>query len=501
MTYEQLSALLPLPTTPAGEAGRAFFSTEVDSADKKKLVAFLLAEKRYTQLCELIYCGHITKQNKHLDYLSIILGASSTLDTRYFGLFLDTMRELGVQESAYMPMLFAAADAPNGTSLRAWSSAIEMFLTRRAYEDYNGTAELLFRYDVKFRFMQVLIRVDRAKTVAALVERALYGKHIQKTHLRRFLRNYKTEVVAAAKAAFTDGKVREREAAVRLLLLYKNDADASRFLREVASADTSVAIRRLLHNDAEGKQAKKKEPDAESAITGKSSTERFYDEMISGKTRTPAEFAALLNEPDNEAIASNLFFSVYKNGRLHDIVIVDKGAILNLQNEPTSVPDDCAIGVLHPIELGSKYEYLQRLQLYQPFKQVRRNVYVPDESDKAGNSCERIRGTVVSAGDLKSNMRLHGFKALNRDRDGIVTQIGLRRGDMLCVLDISPTDFRTTEQRLVTAGSVRFYAYADIIKLNGGLYVEGVPVLPIARMDGRTFSEFVYAVYEVLGCL
>ncbi len=92
MTYSEMIALLPEKDSPVETVGRGFFSVLTADADKKKLLEFLLAEKRYEQLFRLMYCGHLnandSRANLGADYLAVT-GENSTIHMRYFDRFVQ----------------------------------------------------------------------------------------------------------------------------------------------------------------------------------------------------------------------------------------------------------------------------------------------------------------------------------------------------------------------------------------------------------------------------
>ena len=200
-------------------------------------------------------------------------------------------------------------------------------------------------------------------------------------------------------------------------------------------------------------------------------------------------------------VADKLFFGVYRGGNLTDIAVVDSGKIFDIENKPIELPADCEVRVLHPAELNYKTEFIKRLNIVQPFEQVKRKVYVASEADKSNNACFGIAGMMTEFGEFKNAMRKIGFRALNRDSESFTSQVGICRNGILCVVNIAPFDFSSAPADFaVRVQSVKFYRERDVVRLGGKQFVDGVAPLSLARMDARTFSEFMYSAYELMGC-
>lgn len=277
-----------------------------------------------------------------------------------------------------------------------------------------------------------------------------------------------------------------REAIVRLALLYKNDAAAAAFLDKAAKEEPFVTIRRLIFG------ARAKEPRSDTVWT----IPAFEQMMIDGKTFGAEEFCqSLASDPVFCAIAGDLFFSVYTNNALSNIVIVHNGEVCSLENAPIILKENARVGVLHPLELPASHEYLRRLSVTQPFPQAGRPVFIPGELETASNVVRRLEGTVISAGKLKKNLGDCGFRLLYGAKDNAFTRAAVFMNDCACVLEFSPTGFSAKGQ-VIILGNARFYHAADFIKVSGKLYIEGVPPIRTSDIPPRMFSEFLYTLYK-----
>ncbi len=498
MTYSEMIALLPEKDSPVETVGRGFFSVLTADADKKKLLEFLLAEKRYEQLFRLMYCGHLnandSRANLGADYLAVT-GENSTIHMRYFDRFVQLCDLYGIDTAKTLSFFTAAMSAGKTSMLRVWRAPSEQYIIKTVRNDYEKAWRYFRENDPDFRLTSVLLQVDKERTLHDLVQLAVYGKGVNKVALRSFLRGYKTEVCKLLFSMYASlKKTDHRVNAVRLLTLFKNDAEVTAFLRTIEETETAQSVRKLLAVHVSQKTAEVKTADRKQIVRF------FYDAMVRGTAFTVQRFTDELIQPPFVEIAETLLFSVYESDRLQNIVVVETGKVHDIENLETILTSECTVKVLHPVELTSKTEFLKRLNVYQPFAQIRRKVYVPSEEDKQRGGCFGVAGTVSNVTDFTANMRKFGFRALGRDGDNACAQVGISRDGILCALHIAPIDFSDIASGSVQARCVRFYNEQDVIRLGGKRFIEGVTPLAPDRIEARAFSEFMYSIYELLGC-
>lgn len=494
MTFSQMMALLPDGDAPIDVIGREFFRAQTAPEDRKQLLEYLLAQGRYLQLYRLICSGHING-NVGVKNDSLAPGKASTLNTRYFSLFVSTAVECDIREENFVPLLFAAATADKSNPLSAWKECSEQYLTKRARLDYMRTWNYLRKNDPDFKLVSVLLSADRERALNNLIELAIFGKGINKVALRNVLRGYKAEVFTFVYPIYRTLKNDNRLAAVRLLLIFKNDETVGAFLRELADTERSKSVLQLLGGKKVAALKAPQNTDPRQIVR------YFYDAMVLATSVTVEQFTHEWLAPPYSEVAETLFFGVYKNGALADIVVVDKGKVLDIENSPYTFSEGSFVRVLHPAELTAKTQFLSRLNIAQPFEQIRRKVFLPSAEDNHRVGCFALLGRVTTAEDFIMGMKKGGFKVLNRDADGICKQVGLSRNGILCVLTIAPIDLVTIgPDRPVQAQNVRFYSENSVIRLGGKQFVDGVAPMTPAEMEPRIFSEFMYSVYELMRC-
>lgn len=490
MTCDDLILLIPEANSPIDVVGKAFFSSEVGESDKKLFIEYLLTNKRYYQLSDIMTCRTLSQASSGSDFIKQKTAEANSMDGRYFEVMLLVCRELNVDEKELIPMFFTTATALGGTLLRGFFASVKAYLLRLAYDDYDLVLDYILTYDIKYSFLDVLIAVDRPKTISVLVDMAINRKNINKDELVMFLRNFKNDVLNDIKGKYSSLKMLARESAIALLVMFKNDYLVGSYLKELEASEKSLIIKRLIRDDTS-------HDDGGIEVVG--ALGYFYNCMVSGTDFTIKEFTDELQISEYEHIASGLFFSVYYNDLFAMIIIVDGGKICNLDNEQIELEAGAVIRVMHPCELSEKYYYLKNLKIAQPFSQLHRTVYSLDDN-KSESVYKKVKGTLITVCDLANNIKRYGFKALNKNSYGLTSEIGIIRDGILCVLKIQPTEIDERSNNLVMAENVAFYSMQDAIKLNGQIYVDGVPFYPITNFTPRFFSEFIYSIYELLGC-
>lgn len=522
------------------EVGHAFFADKKRTEEEtNEFITVLLQSGAYENLATVMCCGCI---NKHGGEDGFLPGGRVRyrLADRYFQNFIELAEQSGVDKELIYPMLFSAFDAPKDSRLHSFVGGIDTFLTKMAYDDYDSAAEIIARYDKKYKCLSILMEVDEARTLEKVLNDLIYGKNVNKTALRQYLLEKKVDIVPALCKEYVKSNVKAKEGIVRLLLLYKNEPRAALFLDEIEKNERSAVIKKLLCKDKSALKRRSEirvhgnggrayvtvdEDGQECTISltddlslqfspaqygdkTKKAAEDFlqrvkaacmeFEKSMSANERKPYDVFVkyVLRDSLLCAIAGTVLFSVYKNGVLSDIVVVDKGEILDLENNK-KVLSDVEIAVSHPVEWGTRFAFLRQLDIKQPFAQIKREIYNPIDSEKAYNFCSRVHGTIMEAGDFKAALRKYGFKILNKNKYGESNCAALLRGDVMCVLEFSATDFGNAK-RLISMGDIRFYQYADVIKLGGQMYTDGVMPYPVQSLPSIAFSEFLYTVFKML---
>ncbi len=458
------------------------------------------------------------------------------LSNRYFNNFMELAEYAEVDTDLLYPMLFAAFDAPKDSYLYSFVGGIDAYFTKFTSADYDAALAVIRRYDKKYKCLSTLMEADKTRTVSEILNQLIYGKSSNKTLLRKYILEKRVDIVPSLCREYLKSHVKEKEGIIRLLLLYKSDPRAARFLEEVEKSEKSVTVKRLIEKDRNC--SKKTESATAEEVVGhiekdgvkyiltptndltvKITPEPYPKEAKEAAEKIEKKLRAVCLQMENDmengvrvscdkfikrvetdplyaCVASSLLFSVYKNGAMSDVIVVENGEIHDLDNRKRDLRD-VEVAVSHPTE-WEKFSFLKTLTVKQPFCQIKRDVYYPSDAEKTYNFCGRLRGVVVPAGELKTALGKHGFKLLNKNRYAESNAASKTRGDVTCVLEFSPTNF-ADPRRLISVQNVKFYKYGDLIKLGGQTYLDGVQPYPIAALPIITFSEFLRDVFGLLG--
>ncbi|MDR2201371.1 MAG: DUF4132 domain-containing protein [Clostridiales bacterium] len=465
---------------PAPAMAGEFFS-HTAAAERAALIRRMLNEKEYDRLAELIHARRIVGDGREY-------GAALTADARSFYAFLQICADSGVSASEIAPMLFRSKSAPPDSRLRGWAEAVGDYLLKAARADYGAVLELAAAHDPRYEWYGVLYAADPQKTVAILIDKLLNGRNTSKTRIRGFLSGVRFDAAAYLRPALKNANAKTREAAARLLLLHKHDSRAAELLREVYDAETSKSVRACIEKDKAALAAAKK------SAAPKNAPDELTEAMVLGVTWPLAAFQKrLASDADFALAASKIFFFTSKSGTMSDIVVVENDKIRDLDNNETSLAPDVRVGVLHPVDIPSRCDFIRRLNLDQPVEQIKRRIFVPTAVERAANAYPGLSGTVISAADFKSRIKKEGFKILNRLSGKPPEAAAKFINDFLCVI------FFSRVSAAVTLKSARFYRYADCNKLNGAVYLENVPVCPLSELGSRVYSEGILACRRLAG--
>lgn len=520
------------------EVGREFFSGARSDEETCSFLTALLERCEYENLATVMSSGCIDK-NVAASYLHG--GGNRRVSDRYFAVFIELVEKSGVDMELVWPMFFAAFDAPKDGYLYSFVGGIDAYFKRYAYANYDAAVDVVRRFDHKYKCLSTLMEVDRARTLDIVLDVLIYGKSANKTALRKYLMEKRIDIVPALCNEYIRSGVKAKEGIVRLLLLYKGDPRADRFLGEIDKSEKSLVIKKLIDKDRgrragtsggfEGEAAKDGGISSVVKVNGSDYTVSLTKELsvevkplpypkavrieeeklrkrlkkvcrecelaMSENTRWGSELflKRLANDEMFAAVATTLLFSAYNNGTLSDIIIIENGEIRDLDNKKR-VLTESEVAVSHPCE-WEKFDFLHRLDVTQPFEQVGREVFVPTDAEKSYNSCGRLKGRVMPVGDFKESLVRHGYKLLNKNRYSESNCAGRLRGDVMCVLEFDATNFAEPD-RLIAMGNVRFYRYADLIKLGGQIYTDGVKPCSVQSLSAVLFSEFLRDVFDVI---
>lgn len=113
--------------------------------------------------------------------------------------------------------------------------------------------------------------------------------------------------------------------------------------------------------------------------------------------------------------AVGLIWGIYENGSLKDTFrYMDDGSFTTADGDEFTLPNDAQIGLVHPLELTEDQisvwkEQLSDYELTQPFDQLGRMVFRPEDKELSCNSLTRFEDTTVNSVAMINKMTKNGW--------------------------------------------------------------------------------------------
>lgn len=113
--------------------------------------------------------------------------------------------------------------------------------------------------------------------------------------------------------------------------------------------------------------------------------------------------------------AVGLIWGIYENGSLKDTFrYMDDGSFTTADGDEFTLPNDAQIGLVHPLELTEEQiavwkEQLSDYELTQPFDQLGRIVFRPEDKELPCNSLTRFEDTTVNSVAMINKMTKNGW--------------------------------------------------------------------------------------------
>ena len=113
--------------------------------------------------------------------------------------------------------------------------------------------------------------------------------------------------------------------------------------------------------------------------------------------------------------AVGLIWGIYENGSLKDTFrYMDDGSFTTADGDEFTLPNDAQIGLVHPLELTEEQiavwkEQLSDYELTQPFDQLGRMVFRPEDKELSCNSLTRFEDTTVNSVAMINKMTKNGW--------------------------------------------------------------------------------------------
>jgi hypothetical protein len=148
----------------------------------------------------------------------------------------------------------------------------------------------------------------------------------------------------------------------------------------------------------------------------KTQTERIYNAFRLFRQWRPDKFIQnVAKKPLISAVASEFFWGEYRGGKLTNIFYIENGELFDTGKKPYSLTGDSYIALVHPVDLEGQFEFLKRLNMSQPFDQLKRDVFAMPLT--MPSLITRFHGTVVRSGTLLKRLKKYNWR-LVKNSDG-----------------------------------------------------------------------------------
>lgn len=399
---------------------------------------------------------------------------------RFIDLFISCCKAELYPESEYVSVIIAVKYAKPGGELHSWREGAEAYLTARAKADFEFVASLMDKYDKKFAWYDVLLRVDRARAIDRLTDRLLNEKYFDKPSARTAL-NGCTELVGTLIELFGVSDAATRVKIARILLIFKNDHTAGEFIKEKRETDPSKTVRAVLSC---------------ASLRRITDAVKFLENlMMTGEGITYAEFKEIERGEVGDAFcaaADRLFFGGETNGAIITL-LYSNGRFYDTSDKHVKLKDENMIFVLHPIDMERLCPELIGLEIEQPFLQVRRPVFYPSAD---GSSSSRLEGTMITRKSFDINFKNSGFAfAADGPSGGKTAVISIGEYALSIECGIPPSC------DTVDAGVITFYRSGDLVKNNRSIFIKSAHPIFASNIPSVIFSELMYAANKLFNCV
>ncbi|MBQ9694993.1 MAG: DUF4132 domain-containing protein, partial [Oscillospiraceae bacterium] len=218
-----------------------------------------------------------------------------------------------------------------------------------------------------------------------------------------------------------------------------------------------------------------------------------------------------IEKPVMHCFAIGLIWGVYKDGSLvQTFRYLEDGSLNTADEEEYELPEDAAVGLVHPLELDARLlaawkEQLEDYEIVQPLRQLDRPVYLVTEEERQQKELHRFDRREMGAMLLLGRMTGAGWeKGYAQDagmffefyRTDIAGQTRNADGSMTRDGYVTQMDFTG----MYIGG---YYAEADDVSIEKVTFrrpgAREEDALPLGEVNARYFSEIVLQLTEAIG--
>ncbi len=219
--------------------------------------------------------------------------------------------------------------------------------------------------------------------------------------------------------------------------------------------------------------------------TIKNQSQRLLDAMMFDKRWSIEKYTELfINNPIMQEFASSLIWGVYQEDELvQTFRYMDDGTFNNADEEEVKILD-CTIGLIHPIEITKEeidkwVTQLSDYELVQPFLQLEREIYLPNEDELKNAVITRFYDKKYGIYSFDNNLLNFNWKRDSVDGYGRFTSYYRNNlEDNYCV-------------RIDFSGYSTLWPEDDHITINKIVFTQ---VKQISDINKKIFSEIIYQI-------
>ncbi len=217
-----------------------------------------------------------------------------------------------------------------------------------------------------------------------------------------------------------------------------------------------------------------------------------------------------VKNPVMHSFAIGLIWGVYENSELKSTFrYMDDGSFTTSDEDEFDLPENAVISLVHPIELTDEEidkwsEQLSDYEIVQPFKQLSREVYLPNDSELKSTEINRFKGKSIVNLTFMSRMLKNGwYKGTAQDagffyeftRKDVSRHIKDNKG--ISVSDGWGAELKfsgmyigaySEETEDITVEELTFYKAADMSS-----------AVSVNDVNRRYFSEIIMQLTEIIG--
>lgn len=201
-------------------------------------------------------------------------------------------------------------------------------------------------------------------------------------------------------------------------------------------------------------------------------TDRMYKAFRFFRKWSEENFTAnILGNPVLRAVASEFFWGEYRGEKLTNVFFIQDGLLFDIFNSPYDFGGG-EIALAHPVDFENKYAHLKRLEMAQPFDQLRRSVFYP-ANEELGRNVTRFKGTVTKSGDLLKKLKKNGWRMTKKFHDGSYGAAAKNFAGCECSLEFQ--NLYPDKNELITVG-----------------------MLKLGDAGRRLYSEILFEVFQIV---